>query len=346
MRSKDPLKQILEKTQWYWDHSGILPDVRAAFRKVLQCRTAELGAEVFASENGEVSVYHTCKSRACSSCGHWATLKWQQERRITLPPVLYKGITFTMPKSLWHVFRKNRSLVEALPALAAGAIGALIKAKYGLSTGIIAIPHTFDGQFNFNSHVHSMVTAGGWHASSKAWIRSVYYDRDGLMSLWRTSVLELLRKSLRLGLLTIEKTSEEMEAMLVAEERWWSVRIQSFDSVDHFLEYGGRYARRPPIARRRIIYIGERTILFWKKDKRSGKIINVLCSLAEFVSRWAQHILSATGTPFGTLGCLLPGPRAKPSMGFSRPLATSVGHDRLLYVGQILSSKALATIDT
>jgi hypothetical protein len=54
-----PLKQILEKTQLYWDREGIPPHVREAFRKVLQCRTPALGAEVFASENGELIVYHT-----------------------------------------------------------------------------------------------------------------------------------------------------------------------------------------------------------------------------------------------------------------------------------------------
>lgn len=55
----EPLKRILEKTRLYWDHDGVPPHVRAAFRKVLQCRTPALGAEVFASENGQLIVYHT-----------------------------------------------------------------------------------------------------------------------------------------------------------------------------------------------------------------------------------------------------------------------------------------------
>ena len=55
----EPLKRILEKTQLCWDHDGVPPHVREAFRKALQCRTRALGAEVFASENGELTVYHT-----------------------------------------------------------------------------------------------------------------------------------------------------------------------------------------------------------------------------------------------------------------------------------------------
>jgi hypothetical protein len=50
-------------------------------------------------------------------------------------------------------------------------------------------------------------------------------------------------------------TSEELAAMLLEQERWWSVKIQSFNSIEHFLRYAGRYARRPPIAERRIVKI-------------------------------------------------------------------------------------------
>ena len=92
-----------------------------------------------------------------------------------------------MPDVLWHVFRQNRVLADALPVLAAGAINALITARYGLRTGIIAFLHTFNGQLEFNSHVHTMVTAGGWQASSRSWVRSVYYDCSLLTRLWRNA---------------------------------------------------------------------------------------------------------------------------------------------------------------
>ena len=223
-------------------------------------------------------------------CGHWATVRWQRERLAALPPVLYKGITFTMPDVLWQLFRENRVLADALPALATGAIQAWILAKYGLRTGGVAILHTFNGQLKFNSHVHTLVTAGGWQVSSGSWVRSVYYDQGTLTRLWRKAVLELLRASLRSGVLTSEMTPDEVETMLVQQERWWSVRIQSFDSMEHFLQYGGRYARRPPIAQRRITYIGRKTIQFWAKDKMSGKIVGIRCSLEEFIDRWRQHI--------------------------------------------------------
>src|SRR6478735_4564583 len=207
----EPLKRILEKTRLYWDHDGVPRHVRAAFRKVLQCHTPALGAEVFASENGELTVYHTCKSRACPSCGYWATKRWIPERVAALPPVPYIGITFSMPDVLWRIFSQNRVLADALPVLAANAIESLVLARHGLRTGVIAFLHTFNGELKFNSHVHTMATAGGWRISSGSWVPSAYYHPDILMRLWRDAVLDLLRTALRADRLRTTMTVDEME---------------------------------------------------------------------------------------------------------------------------------------
>src|SRR5438309_2553039 len=110
MRYRNPLKQILSQTRPHWDRDHTRPSVRGAFRKALQCRTPALGAEVYASEDQERVVFHTCKSRACTSCGHRATIQWQRERWAVLPDLHYKGITFTMPDLLWQPFRDNPQL--------------------------------------------------------------------------------------------------------------------------------------------------------------------------------------------------------------------------------------------
>ena len=47
MKYHDPLKKILSQARPYWDRDEMRPAVRRAFRKALQCRTAELGAEVY-----------------------------------------------------------------------------------------------------------------------------------------------------------------------------------------------------------------------------------------------------------------------------------------------------------
>ena len=122
MKYHDPLKQILSQTRSHWDRAETRPSVRQAFCKAMQCRTATLGAEVYASQNQERIVYHTCKSRACPSCGQRGTVQWQREWWAKLPDQPYKGITFTIPDVPWQISRDNRSLAQALSALAATVI--------------------------------------------------------------------------------------------------------------------------------------------------------------------------------------------------------------------------------
>jgi hypothetical protein len=74
------------------------------------------------------------------------------------------------------------------------------------------------------------------------------------------------------------------------ENRWWSVKLQSLGSKEHFLRYAGRYARRPPIAQRRITSIDTQEITFWAKDRRLGSRTIVRLTLEEFIFAWMQHI--------------------------------------------------------
>jgi hypothetical protein len=290
MRHREALKQILTQTRPHWDRNSTRPSVRSAFSRAIKCRTPALGAEVYGSPVEEKVVYHSCKSRACTSCGHRQTKQWQRERWAALPDVPYKGITFTMPDMLWTLFCDNPALTRALPALAANLVQTWVRTKHGLRIGVIAIPHTFNGQLEFNAHVHTMVPAGGLQRAG-SWIPSVYHDCELLTNYWRKGVIRLLRIALRSGLLCTKLNANELEKILAVQEaRWWSVKIQSFRSKWHFLEYAGRYVRRPPIAQYRIIRFSHGKVRFWAKDKRRRCRVDLECSPEEFIDRWSQHI--------------------------------------------------------
>jgi hypothetical protein len=289
MRYKHPLKRILRENRSLWDVDSTRPAVRRAFSRALECGTAALGAEVYSSGVEEKVVFHTCKGRACSSCGVRATSRWQRERWAALPDVPYKSITFTMPDVLWPFFR-DRQLARLLPVLAAKTVEAWVRARFGLQIGVIAIPHTFNGKLEFNAHVHVMVTAGGLELSGK-WRAGVYYDRDALTHYWRKGVIRLLRASLRTGKLPTELPTEQVDATLIQQEnRWWSVKLQSLGSKEHFLRYAGRYARRPPISQRRITGISKQEITFWANDRRLRRRAIVRLTPKEFLAAWMQHI--------------------------------------------------------
>jgi len=212
-----------------------------------------------------------------------------------------------MPNVLWPLFRDNPTLAKALPALAAGVIQAHAATRHSLRVGVMAILHTFNGRLEFNSHVHTMVTAGGLQDSSGVWVADILYDGDALMRSWRRAVIAILRAAAQAGELVTRIPSRQLEQLLRQQEtRWWSVNIQSFEDKQHFLKYAGRYTRRPPIAEHRIALITEQTVTFWYKDKRLRRKVEVQCSKEEFVERWAQHILDRYKHSVRTFGIFAP----------------------------------------
>jgi hypothetical protein len=123
------------------------------------------------------------------------------------------------------------------------------------------------------------------------WIGSIYYKRERLLESWRKAVIKLLRAALRADQLVSSMSGSQIEGILQEQEvRWWSIKIQSFKSKEHFLKYAGRYLRRPPIARRRITEVGDQTVSFWYKDKKSCCKVRIQLSLEDFVGRWSRHI--------------------------------------------------------
>jgi hypothetical protein len=120
------------------------------------------------------------------------------------------------------------------------------------------------------------VTAGGLYGLSDSWVPTVFHERNRLLEGWRRSVIKLLRAALRCGQLVSTLTTEELETLLAEQEnRWWSVKIQSFKSKTHFLGYAGRYVRRPPIAQKRVTHVDKRIVRFWYKDKKLRRRMDV-----------------------------------------------------------------------
>jgi hypothetical protein len=313
MRYAQPLKQILTDTRGHWDRAEIRPAVRENFARVISCRTPQLGAEVYASDSEEKLVYHTCKSRACPSCGHRATLLWQREQWASLPDIPYAGVVLTMPSVLWPIFQQNRHLLHDLPALGAATIEQWVKLKYGARVLIMVIPHTFGAQLNFNSHLHILVSAGGLNESNGTWNDRLCFDKRKLMHMWRFAVLTFLRAALKAGALESELPPNQLRSILADQYRWWSVHVDYFQSKTHFLRYAGRYARRLPIAQHRLQEITSEKVRFWVKDKKLKKRVISESSPAEFVAMLAEHVPERYRHSVRHFGLLAPRSKAQTS---------------------------------
>src|SRR5450432_25419 len=208
------LKQVLEATRNEWERPGTRPAVRKNFAAVLDCGTAALGWELYASDSEERRCYHRCKSRFCSSCGYRATLLWLEQQEAALPDIPYTSIVFTMPRELWAIFRKNRHLLHDLPAIGAAVIKQWINMKYGADVLIIVVPHTFGGDLKFNCHLHILLSAGGLQKSTGRWIPQLHLNKDALMKMWRYAVVDHLRRAIKARVLECELRLQDLHRLI------------------------------------------------------------------------------------------------------------------------------------
>jgi hypothetical protein len=190
------------------------------------------------------------------------------------------------------MFADNPRVCCKLAEIAARVIVSYARVRCGTELGVMPILHTFNGKLEFNSHVHTLVTAGDLQAVGAQGPRTIFFDREQLMRTWQRLVIALLRGVLEAGQLKSGMVRAELGCLLKREEtRPWRVHVHAFDGKEHFLRYAGRYVRRPPHRaaadsqrRRRIC-----TVLVIK-DKRLRRRENVQCTVEEFIDRWAQHI--------------------------------------------------------
>jgi hypothetical protein len=149
------LQRILIEGREHYDQPDYDPECRLKLLRASQCKTPQLGGRAYASEDEEQVFYNTCKSRACSSCGHWSTIQWQRERWCALPECPYRAVTLTMPNTLWPLFASNPQLCRKLAEIAARVIVGYVRVRHGVEVGVMPILHT--RQFKPSSHTRELL---------------------------------------------------------------------------------------------------------------------------------------------------------------------------------------------
>ncbi len=307
MHVKQPLKEILAATRSHWDQAETRSAVRQNFERMINCRTPALGAVVFASESEKKLVYHTCKSRACPSCGHRATQLWQREQWAALPDIPYAGIVLTMPDVLWPIFQQNRHLLSDMAALGAAVLQQWVDARYSARVLVMVVQHTFGRRLNFNPHLHILVSAGGLQESEGHWITPISFEKESLMHIWRYAVITYLRAAILAKVLWSSLGAEELKRILTTQyERWWNIKLTGLMSKQHFLGYAGRYIRHPPIAQHRFVKITDREVQFLRKDLKLKRQVLTRYSIEDFVAILTEHVPDRYGHGMRYFGLLAP----------------------------------------
>lgn len=292
--SQHPLKQVLIDTRRIWDRPSTPAHIRKTFLSILNCGTAALGAEVYASGTECKLVYHTCKSRFCPSCGHRTTESWQHDLEASLPDISYVGITLTMPEEFWAILQEHRDVLHCIPAMAASAIQVLLKIKYGVRVFIIIVQQTFGGFLDFHPHLHIMVSAGGLQERRNRWIEKLEFNEEELMRAWRFAVIAFLAEALNKGMFGRFLFGKDLlDEFKAQHKRPWHVYVSPLMSKSHFVEYAGRYIRRPPIARSRLTVLSDRKVEYNAHDTRNDTYRSLRFSTEKFLHVLMPHVPDA-----------------------------------------------------
>lgn len=294
MLRNQSLKQILADTREHWDHNGTEPNVRRNLLKILACGTLALGAEIYSSETERLLVCHTCKSRACPSCGYRATVLWQAELEASLPDICYVGINFTIPSAFRPLLQQNRDLLDDLPAVGASVIRRWAESKYRAGVFLIVVPQTFGGFLNFNPHLHMLVSAGGLQESEGRWLPRLHFkqrehERE-LMQMWRLALSSYLWVAIHKGALVSNLNIGLLKNALKSQyKRDWVIYVSPVMTKTRFLRYAGRYIRRPPIPLSHILGVTVRGVQFLAKDTRAKRMIQLLWPKETFIDTLSEH---------------------------------------------------------
>src|SRR3990167_9007911 len=157
MKIKYSIKQILTSNQAWWrfynNHKHKLRHgILVAITKLLSCKNIVRGYHEYSCSNPDCHhikrVPHTCKSKACSSCGKKATDLWIHKQHQILPRTSWQHITFTMPSELWDFFWCNRHLLNHIAKCAADSINAIALFRKIHRQKPLIIPNAIQKQLN------------------------------------------------------------------------------------------------------------------------------------------------------------------------------------------------------
>ena len=165
------------------EHSGELREVEIKeVEKMLSCQDDSRGYFLYQCPNcSDVKVIHLgCNSRVCTHCGKKYTDKWAKQLAGRTFDVAHRHVVLTIAEQLRSVFMSQRKLLKVLMDSSIGAISTLMKWQLGqdVRPGIVAVLHTYGNDLKSNSHVHCLVTEGGftpkgkWRSISPYWYKN------------------------------------------------------------------------------------------------------------------------------------------------------------------------------
>ena len=213
-----------------------------------------------------------------------------------MPDCEWQHITFTLPGTLWEVFRHNRWLLNELFACAANILLGWAKSKH-LDIGIFCALHTYGRSLNWNTHLHLSVTRGGLCTQTGAW-QPIFFKLKNTEACWRAAVIALLRKHYDNLVLTFDdapfvRHASDWSRFLDSQyRRHWKLHFaKKTKDIRQTVNYLGRYLKRPPVSASRLRHYGNNgRLTFEFLNHRTGKTQTLDITPQEMIARLVEHI--------------------------------------------------------
>jgi len=157
----------------------------------------------------------------------------------------------------------------------------------GVTSGMIAVLHTWGQNLSLHPHLHCIVPGGGVDKNGK-WknIRvdgKFLFPVKALSKVFRAKYVALLRKT---------GTVSQNEIVPLFSKPWVVYAKRPFAHPSHIVEYLGRYTHKVAISNSRIISYEKNKVKFSYKDYRHGSVKKEMeLEDIEFIRRFALHIL-------------------------------------------------------
>jgi len=299
------IKQILQSNQNWWKFynkncNKIRFDIVCCIVKLLSCKDTVRGYQQYVCSNENCShtkiIAHTCKCKACSSCGKKATEIWVNKQNAILPNTTWQHITFTMPSELWDFFWHNRNLLDLIGKIAADCIK-VIADKKKVTAGIFIAIHTFGRDLKRNVHVHLSTTVGGITKDHTKW-KTLYFEQYTLMKIWRYAIINLFRQRYKNDLALPKNIRKQINHTFtfnnfldwLYKKHWVVFCSKPSDDYKKNVEYLSRYIKRPAIAESKLRHYDGHEVTFKYLDHTTKTYRKFKLTAEQFIARFIQHI--------------------------------------------------------
>jgi len=260
--------------------------------KMLSCKDESRGFFTYECEHCEIlkTVYFGCNSRICTNCGKNHTDKWAKSLGNALFNVPHRHAVLTIPAALWPIVRQNHFLHKVLMDAAIAAINDTISHKHRngrLTAGAIVVMHPFSKRMGFNSHLHVLVTEGGFDKRGR-FIRQKIIPFNAMRKTWQYQVLTQFKAELpktRVFALLIDQLFKKYRKGFVV----YLPKESRITNKQRIARYVARYIRHPAVANTRLHRYDGKKVTFWYMDREDKKHF-VTMAVREFIRALIQHI--------------------------------------------------------